>query len=251
MTQTVIGVFNSTEAAYDVEETLMDQAGINESCFHIAAQHGSMQQPGQSMDEIRNFLAELFGPGSSEQVDYYATRITRGGALLSVDLPDDTEIDQIREAMMNAGATDLNARRSEAGGAESGQEESQSIPMIEEEMKVGKRKVGKGKVRVSSRLEETPVQKNVKLKEEHASIKSRPVDRPISAEDVNAMGERSFEVEETAERPVIRKQARVVEEIEVGKETSEKTRAVKDTVRHTEVNVEKEPAKGPSGKQGK
>lgn len=249
MTQTVIAVFDSTDTAYDVEETLMDQAGINESSFHIAAQHGSQRESGptgQSMEEIRDFLIELFGPENQEQVDYYATEIMRGGALLSVDLPDDVAIEPIRDAMLNAGAFDLNARRSEAG-----QEEKQAIPLIEEEMKVGKRKVGKGKVRVTSTLEETPVQKSVKLKEEHASIRSRPVDRPVSPEDVEALGERTFEVEETAERPVIKKQARIVEELEVGKESSERTKTVKDTVRHTEVNVEKEPAKGSSGKQGK
>lgn len=259
MTQTVIAVFDSTDAAYDVEETLMDQAGINESCFHIAAQHGSLQesgQSGQSMDEIRDFLIELFGPENQEQVDYYATQITRGGALLSIDLPDDTEIEPIRETMLNAGATDMNARRSEAGGAEgsnsgAGQAENQAIPLIEEEMKVGKRKVGKGKVRVTSRMEETPVQQKVKLTEEHAFIRSRPVSRAAGPEDMAASEEGTIEVEETAEKAVIKKNARVVEEVEVGKESSEKTKMVKDTVRHTEINVEKEPPKGSSQKRGK
>lgn len=259
MTQTVIAVFDSTDAAYDVEETLMDQAGINESCFHIAAQHGSLQesgQPGQSMDEIESFLTDLFGPENRDQVEYYAKQIRRGGALLSVDLPDDTQIEPIRDAMLNAGATDMNARRSgqgEAGGSvpEEDQEESQAIPMIEEEMKVGKRKIGKGKVRVTSRMEETPVQQKVKLTEEHAFIRSRPVSRAAGPEDMAASEEGTIEVEETAEKAVIKKNARVVEEIEVGKESSEKTKTVKNTVRHTEINVEKEPPKGSSKKRGK
>jgi uncharacterized protein (TIGR02271 family) len=259
MTQTVIAVFDTPDTAYDVEETLMNQAGIDESCFHIAAQEGSLResgQPGQSMDEIESFLIELFGPENQEQVEYYARQIRRGGALLSVDLPDDTQIEPIREAMLNAGATDMNARQSESGEAGGGApaealDESQAIPMIEEEMKVGKRKVGKGKLRVTSRMEETPVQQKVKLTEEHAVIRSRPVNRAASPEDMAASDEGIIEVEESAEKAVIKKNARVVEELEVGKESSQKTKTVKDTVRHTEIDVEKEPSKGSSRKRGK
>jgi len=45
-------------------------------------------------------------------------------------------------------------------------------------------------------------------------------------------------VTETAEEPVINKQARVVEEIRVGKDVTERTETVRDTVRHTEVETE-------------
>lgn len=243
MTQIVIGVFDTPDTAYQAEETVMEQAGIDESCFHITAQEG-----GQS--EIRSFLNELFGPENSQQVEYYAGRISQGGALLSVDLPDDIEIEPIREAMLSAGATDLNARRSQ-GEADDSQEQSQAIPVVEEQMEVGKREVEKGSVRVTSRLEETPVQEDINLQEEHAVIKRRPVDQPVDPDEISAMGDESIEIEETAEKPVISKSARVVEEIEVGKETSESTQTVEDTVRHTEVDVEKTPAKGSSRKGGK
>lgn len=240
MTQTVIGVFDTPDTAYQVEETLMDQEGIDESCFHITAQEG-----GQG--EIRRFLTELFGPENPQQVEYYAERISHGGALLAVDLPDGIAIEPVRQTMANAGATDLNARRSQ----EESREQNQAIPVIEEEMEVGKREVGKGGVRVTSRIEETPVQEDISLKEEHATISRRPVDRPAEPEELSAQSEKSVEVEETAERPVISKSARVVEEIEVGKETSEKTETVEDTVRRTEVDIEKTPAKGSPRKGGK
>ncbi len=44
---------------------------------------------------------------------------------------------------------------------------------------------------------------------------------------------------ETAERAVVQKTARVVEEVRVGKEVSERTEQVSDTVRETEVEVQK------------
>lgn len=189
-------------------------------------------------------------------MEYYAKQIRRGGALLSVDLPDDTQIEPIREAMLNAGETDMNAPRSEQGEAsgsapEKALAESQAIPMVEEEMKVGKKKVGKGKVRVTSRMEETPVQQKVKLTEENAVIRSRPMDRDASPEDMATAGEGTIEIEESAEKAVIKKNARVVGEIEVGKESRQKTKTVKDTVRHTEVDVEKESQKDSSRKGGK
>jgi len=53
-----------------------------------------------------------------------------------------------------------------------------------------------------------------------------------------AAQERTVEVTETAEEPVVRKQARVVEEVVVGKEQEERTETVRDTVRRTEVEVE-------------
>jgi stress response protein YsnF len=55
------------------------------------------------------------------------------------------------------------------------------------------------------------------------------------------------EIRETAEEAVVAKSARVVEEVVVGKESSQRTEAVNDTVRGTEVEVERDtgtPAKG-------
>lgn len=112
MTQTVIGVFDSPDIAYEVEEALIDQEGLDETCFFIASPLGEededeAERRGQSMDQIRDFLSELFGPDNSGEVEYYADRISNGGALLTVDLPDDVEVESVRETMLNAGATDL------------------------------------------------------------------------------------------------------------------------------------------------
>ena len=52
------------------------------------------------------------------------------------------------------------------------------IPVVEEELEVGKRQVDLGAVRVVSRMVETPVNESVTLREEHANIERRPVDRP-------------------------------------------------------------------------
>jgi uncharacterized protein (TIGR02271 family) len=127
-----------------------------------------------------------------------------------------------------------------AGAAQTQNLEGQrSIPVVEEELKVGKREVERGGIRVYSRMEEKPVEEQVKLREEHVNVERRPVDRPATAGDVNrAFQEGTIEVTERVEQPVVEKQARVVEEVVVGKEATERTETVRDTLKKTDVQVE-------------
>jgi uncharacterized protein (TIGR02271 family) len=113
-----------------------------------------------------------------------------------------------------------------------------AIPVVQEELKVGKREVQRGGVRVFSRVVETPVNESVNLREEHVSVERRPVDQPISTADATAFKEQSIEMRERAEEAVVQKSARVVEEVVVGKEATQRQENITDTVRHTEVQVE-------------
>jgi uncharacterized protein (TIGR02271 family) len=113
-----------------------------------------------------------------------------------------------------------------------------AIPVVQEEVRVGKRQVERGGVRVFSRLVETPVNETVSLREEHVSVERRPVDQPINPRDTTAFKDKTIELRETAEEAVVQKSARVVEEVVVGKEVSQRQQNIKDTVRHTEVEVQ-------------
>jgi uncharacterized protein (TIGR02271 family) len=113
-----------------------------------------------------------------------------------------------------------------------------AIPVVQEEVLVGKRQVERGGVRVFSRMVETPVNESVSLREEHVSVERRPVDQPIDPADVAALKDQTIELRETAEEAVVQKSARVVEEVVVGKEVSQRQQQIRDTVRHTEVEVQ-------------
>jgi uncharacterized protein (TIGR02271 family) len=117
--------------------------------------------------------------------------------------------------------------------------ETSRIPVVEEELRVGKRRVGRGGVRVYTRVVERPVEETVRLREERATVERRPADRPATEADFRALEKGSVEVRTSAEEAVVSKQARVTEEIEVGKEVRERSETVRDTVRHTEVQVER------------
>jgi uncharacterized protein (TIGR02271 family) len=112
-----------------------------------------------------------------------------------------------------------------------------TIPVVEEELQVGKREVERGGVRVESRVEERPVTEEVQLREERVHVERRPVDRPVTDAD-NAFREGTLEVTERAEEAVVSKSAHVVEEVVVGKQVEEHTETVHDTLRRTDVDVQ-------------
>jgi uncharacterized protein (TIGR02271 family) len=113
-----------------------------------------------------------------------------------------------------------------------------TLPVMAEEMTVGKRAVQRGGVRVYSRVTEKPVEEQVQLRDEHVSVERRPVNRALSSADRDAFTDSTMEVTETDEEAVVSKQARVVEEVVVRKDVQDRTETVRDTVRRTDVEVE-------------
>jgi len=117
------------------------------------------------------------------------------------------------------------------------------IPIAEEELQVGKGETRRGRVRISTHVVERPVQEQVSLREEHVEIERHPVEGARtrmgeSADDL--FQDRSIEMEERSEEPVVSKEARVREELRVHKDIDQRTQTVEDTVRRTEVEVEDE-----------
>ena len=116
------------------------------------------------------------------------------------------------------------------------------IPVIREELEVGKREVDLGTVRVVSRTETRPVEEQVQLREERAEIERRAIDRPATEADLKAFEGGSIEIHETAERAAVSKTARVVEEVVVGTDAKTRTETISDQVRNTVVEVDKDQA---------
>ena len=111
------------------------------------------------------------------------------------------------------------------------------IPIVEEQLSVGKREVERGGVRVRSYVVETPVEESVRLRDETITVERRAVNRDADVTG-DAFRERTIELTETDEEAVVAKTARVVEEVVVSKDVTERTENISDTVRRTEVDVE-------------
>ena len=115
-----------------------------------------------------------------------------------------------------------------------------AIPVVEEQLQVGKREVEKGGVRIQTTQTEKPVEASVNLREERVNVERHRVDRPATAADLNQPGRNAaIEVTATSEVPVVAKEARVVEEVVVNKDVKQHTETVRDSVRKTDVKVEK------------
>jgi uncharacterized protein (TIGR02271 family) len=121
-----------------------------------------------------------------------------------------------------------------ASGRVTGEER---IPVVEEQLRVGKREMDRGRVRVRSYVVETPVNETITLRDERLEVERRPVDLPVSAAD-DAFRERTIEAVEHSEEAVVSKEARVREEVVIRKDAGERTETVSDTVRRTEVEVD-------------
>ena len=112
-----------------------------------------------------------------------------------------------------------------------------TVQVAEEELQVGKREVGGGRVRVRSYVIERPVEEQVELRQERVTIERRPVDRAVTPGDA-AFTERTIEAVERGEEAVVSKTARVTEEIGLRTDVEQETETVRDTIRKQNVEVE-------------
>ena len=253
MKQTVVGLFDS-EAEAQRALQILTAKGTDPSHVQITHAEGALgagsatqADPGAA-NRVEGFFSDMFGPQDEREVGHYAEAVRRGGALLKVEIDDDAQLDDVREAFTVASAVDIDQRieswRAQgwtdgtAAGAAAAQAPEGVIPVVKEELRVGTRVVTTGGLRVYARTVETPVNETVQLREEHVQVERRPVDRPATAADLADLKDRTIEVVETAEQAVVQKTARVVEEVRVGKTVEQRTEQITDTLRSTEVEVE-------------
>jgi len=118
-----------------------------------------------------------------------------------------------------------------------GVDEEQVVPVVKEELAIGKREVTKGGLRVHTRVSSVPAEQSVQLREEHATVERVPVDRPAAAGE-DLFREQTFEILEVAEEAVVQKRIRVKEEVRIAKQMAERTETVRETLRKTDVEIE-------------
>ena len=172
-----------------------------------------------------------------EDLPYYQEGLKRGGTLLTVQT-DETRENEVAGIFADHNAIDIDTRAKEWQSAGWTPDEQMAIPVVEEELKIGKRLVRRGGVRLYTSATDTPIEEPVTLREEHVEVTRRPADRAATASDLSA-AETPIEITETAEEPVVSKEAKVVEEVVVTKTPNERTETVRDTVRRKDVDVKR------------
>ena len=262
MSKTVVGLFSSLSEAEQVKQKLVS-SGFQTQHITVVANEGdeagttSGLSSGESTSSegtgighrISSFFSNLTG-GDEDVHSHYASGINSGGGLIAVTCPDE-QATEVAGMLKQYGARDIdNSFTGQAdagvpvyGGAQTGTTAGETaIPIVEEELLVGKREVDRGGVRVYSHVVEQPVSADVTLREERIEVQRRPVSRVATAADFTAGTGGVIELTATGEEAVVGKTARVVEEVLVGKTSSERTEAIHDSVRRTEVDVEQVPS---------
>ena len=116
-------------------------------------------------------------------------------------------------------------------------ERDEVIPLAEEQVEIGKRRVDHA-TRIRRYVVETPVERQVNLHDETVEIERR---RPVagSTPGAGAFEERTVEVQTSSERPEVTKTANVAEEVVVRKAVTERPETIRETVRKEQVEVDK------------
>jgi stress response protein YsnF len=199
----------------DFDETESRYRGIESPTITAAetSTAGTLNRPGLAADVAPRRDESL---GSSQTWEHERDMAARNAAIRTGDT-------------LGAGE-----RREELGTGE------QVIPVVKEDIVVGKR-VNERRYRIRTYTVETPVERDVTLRDERIVIERRPVVDQTEAARLAAETpqNREYEVIERHEEPVVEKR-RDVEEVIVHKEAEDRTERVRDTVRETRVDVEKD-----------
>ncbi len=262
--QTVIAAFPDRSQAERACAELA-QRGFDRGDMHIEQQDAtSAEYPATDTERksssggISGFFSRLFGNDDDDETQgsTWHEAVRRGRAVLVVDARDERQAEEAASCLNTLGALDIDeqasqwrsqgwtgASRSTAGqtGARSDKAvgKTESLKVVQEELKVGKRRVDRGGVRIVQRISDKPVREVVSLREEHAVVERTPVNRPADASDLTAFKEGTMEVRESAEEAVVAKTARVVEEVRVGKEVREHDEVIEEKLRRKDVDVER------------
>ena len=266
MSKAVIGFYEDVDDAREVVDKLVS-AGFSRDGIHFMTQHegdramvagvGGASRTPSGASETAASLTRMGVP--RDEASAYVEGIRRGGTVVALVVPDDNAANASK-IMEGGKAIDI-SERSESWRHEgwepsaifgpttetttrhdkptSERDREGHIELVEEDVKIGKRREETGGVRVRTHVVEEPVEEDIRLREEQVHVERRPVDRPASKKDLEeGLREEEIERRESREEPVVSKEARVTEEIDIGKETTEHVETIRDTERRTEAEIE-------------
>lgn len=209
-----------------------------------AQRSGSEEGLGKSRGLWANLKEMVSIPG--DERPSFEDHLTHGGFLLTASVPEE-KLSGVVAALEKNGVVDIDQEGFGAQSGRTGTNTEERIPLVEEQLHVGKQGVAGDSVRVRAYPEERPVHERVFLYDYRVSVDRRSTDQQLpqggkAASLDDLFKERVIEMTETTDEVVFEKQARVREEVVVRKEARERVEEVDTTLRRTEVDVERIPA---------
>jgi stress response protein YsnF len=260
MAKTVVGLYDDRTTALRAMKDL-EARGFNKDHLSFAStERGDRHNYERDADSFRDPSAFTRHGVPNEEAEFYAEGLRRGGSLI-VARVHDSNAEEAADIMARHNPARYEQRtkayresgferydRNAANYSEDEQraereryagDRQQRFQEIEEHLKVGKREVVRGGVRVHQHVDTEREEETLRLREEHVDVDRRNVDRTLSPEEADrAFQEGSVEITERAEEAVVTKEAHVTGEVAVGKTSDVRTETVGADVRRTRVEVE-------------
>jgi stress response protein YsnF len=236
MPTSVIGLFEDQDTARKVV-TALTKVGLKKDTVEILTDTGA--------DTVSERLVEA--GYEEDKARRYGEALKTAGALIIADVDDD-KADSALETMRKFEVLTPEALLERSGTGQQGKQ-TEKAQVIEEELEVGVARTTAGK-RLKTEVSEREVEETVSLKQESVDVERNQVGRTLKPEEADkAFGERTVEVTATTEKPVVSKQAHVVEEVALNKQSGQREETVSGTVRRQDVKVEEVDQKAGSSRK--
>ena len=268
---TIVAVYD-TAASAEAAVRALEAAKVPSSAISRHSQQGSLSgsttTSAPAAGEERGFWSSLFGSEPDHDTAVYDRSMAGGSTVVSVRVPEDHH-ESVAAILESHNPIDLDERAESYGlasGSASGVSSSLGmsgssigaatglttgataattkdgvIQLAEESLQVGKRAVAGGTTRIRRYVVATPVEKEVSLHSERVVVERHPVTGTVATGTAD-FTDRTIEMTETEEQAVVSKTARIVEEVALRKEASDRVETVKDTVRRQEIEIETVPS---------
>lgn len=152
---------------------------------------------------------------------------------------DDTSHRSIRDYFGLRKATDT--RRTTTGAVAGNVKDEATMKLKAEEVKIGKREVEYGGIRLRKIVRTETINQPVELKREEIVIERTPAKGEVLGRDVRfEEGEQEIYIPLRREEAVVEKNVRTTEEVHVGKRTDVDRKEVSETFRREDVEIEKQ-----------
>ena len=259
--ETIVAVYDTAAHAQSAVSDLR-AANVPESAINVHAGNGSMSGASTTATtqpvREQGFWSSLFGGEPDHDTAVYDRSVQGGSTVVTVKVPDE-HVTRVMQILETHNPIDIDERANSYGltqttttrqpiataapvmgaAARTAATNDGTMQLSEESLAVGKRVVNRGSTRIRRFVVETPVEEQVSLHSEKVTMERRPVTdgRPVT----DSFSDKTIEMTESSEEAVVSKTARVVEEVGLRKDASDRVETVRDTVRKEEVEIEQIP----------
>ncbi|GAB5534622.1 MAG: hypothetical protein Rubg2KO_08710 [Rubricoccaceae bacterium] len=257
MAKTIIGLYDDRTTARKVIRDL-EAEGFGKDHLRFASTESGDATPYDIEPGTDTAPDALVGYGiDDDEARFYSEGVRRGGSVviarvhdsnveLAVDIMarhnpvryEDRGADYLADydenaAMYTADQATENRNRY-AGQAQ------ERLREIEEHLKIGKREVVRGGVRVQKYVDTDVEEETLRLREEEVHVDRTAVNRTLTPDEADAaFEEKTVELVERSEEAVVEKETVVTGEVAVGKDVNVREETVGGEVRSTRVEVER------------